>query len=64
MSTHEQMFLSKCRNFLNSNISTRGVLQPPNFIFMPDALTIWAIGPDVPYVMFWNTGCGGVDMFL
>ena len=56
-STHERMFLWKCKVFETENVSTRGGLYPPpphpptpphphpppTFGFMPNALTIWAI---------------------
>ena len=42
-SAHERMFLWKCQSFETENVSTWGVLEPPTFGFMPNALTIWAI---------------------
>ena len=37
------IFNSRTCRFFYTNISTRGVLQPPTFGFMPNALTIWPI---------------------
>ena len=43
-STHERVFLWKCKSFLETeNVWTWGGLEPPTFGFMPNALTIWAI---------------------
>ena len=41
-STHERMFLS-VKVFETENVSTCEGLEPPTVVFMPNALTIWAI---------------------
>ena len=47
-STHERMFLWKCRYFFQTeNVSARGVLKPPIFGFMPNALTTELSGPNI-----------------
>ena len=55
-STHWRMFFWKCRSFWNRNVSTRGALELPTFVFMPNAPTIWVIRARhlLPHVF--NTG--------
>ena len=55
--------LVKGSGFLRQRMSQpEGDSYPPTFGFMPNALTIWAIGPDISYHMFWNTVFGGIDI--
>ena len=43
ISTHELMFLWKCRSFWEGKCLDLKGLEPQTFGFMPNALTIWAI---------------------
>ena len=58
------MFLRKSWISETENVSTQGGLEPPTFEFMPDALLIELLGPDICYPLFWNTGSGGMDIFV
>ena len=42
-STHERMFLWKCRSFIKRKYLDLRGLEPPTFGFMPNALSTWAI---------------------
>ena len=32
--------------------------------FIPNTLSILTIEPDISYIMVWNTGSGGMDIFF
>ena len=60
---HDHIFLWNCRRFWDKNASIWGELE--TFGFMSNALTIWVLsGPDICSPMFWNTGSGGIDIFV
>ena len=50
--------------FETKHVWTWGGLEPPIIGFMPNVLTIWAIGLDIRWVMFVNTESGGIDIFV
>ena len=50
--------------FETENVSTWGGLEPPTFGFMPNALTYCAIKGSICCRIFFNTGPGGIDIFL
>ena len=61
--TQEWVLLWKCRSFDAEDVSTHGVLEPPAFGLMPNALPFEIPGPAICCSMFWNTGFGGIDIF-
>ena len=56
--------LVKVSVFETETVSTCGGLKHPTFGFMPNALTIWVIGPDICCPMLLNTGSGCRDMII